>query len=198
MAASASPYGLRPANMMGGQPMTHGIRLYKIVAAYGTSIFNGDLVTIGTNGYLEKMTGTTSGGAIGVFLGVEYEDDSMGLLHRQMWTASTATKTGKPIWGYVMDDPNALFMVQADDTLAQTALGANFALVQGTGNSATGNSAVALDADTLAATATLPLRLVDFVQGPTSAVGDAYTDVIVKINTHLLGAGAAGILGIAN
>jgi stringent starvation protein B len=38
------------------------------------------------------------------------------------------------------------------------------------------------DAASIAATATLPLRIVGFVDGPESAVGDAYTDLLVKWN----------------
>ena len=33
-----------------------------------------------------------------------------------------------------------------------------------------------------ATTATLPMRIVDFVDGPDSSVGDSFTDVIVKFN----------------
>jgi len=61
-------------------------------------------------------------------------------------------------------------------------LGANFAVVQGSGSTSTGNSAVSLDASTVATTNTLPLRLIDFWTSPDSAVGDAFTDCIVKWN----------------
>lgn len=185
MAATATPYGLRPVSMLGGQPMSHGMRLYKIADAYATSIFNGDLVTLASDGTLAKDTGTTTTTAVGVFMGCEYELTDMGLVHKQMWTASTATKTGTTIWGYVCDDPDVLFEIQADDTLAQTALGNNAAIVQGSGNTATGKSGVTLDASTIATTNTLPLRIVDFVIRPGfSAIGDAKTDVLVRINTH--------------
>jgi hypothetical protein len=36
-----------------------------------------------------------------------------------------------------------------------------------------------LDASTIATTNTFPLRIVDFVDGPTSSVGDSFTDCIV-------------------
>lgn len=187
MAATASPYGLRPVNMQGGQPMSHGLRLYKIASAYATSIFYGDVVRIGTNGFLEKMADATNPSIlpVGVFLGVEYEDDAMGLLHRQMWTASTATKANKPIWGYVCDDPDALFEIQADGPITQAMLGANADLIQTAGSTFTGNSAVALDSTTPAATATMPMRIVDFVNRPGSSVGDAFTDVVVRFNLHI-------------
>lgn len=185
MASTAAPYGLRPVNMLGGQPMSHGIRLYKIASGYATDIFNGDLVKLVVGGTIEKDATTTSGTPVGVFVGCEYEDTAMGLLNRQYWPASTTPKTNTTAWAYVVDDPDMLFEIQADDTLGQNAIGTNAALVQGTGSTATGNSAVALDASTIAATGTLPVRIVDYVKRPGfSELGDAYTDVIVRINTH--------------
>lgn len=185
MAASATPYGLRPINLLGGQPMSHGIRLYAITAAYGTSIFYGDLVKIVAGGTVEKDTGTATANPVGVFLGCEYELSDMGLLHKQFWLADTVVKTGTTAWAYVCDDPDALFEVQADDTLGQDAIGANAAIVQGSGSTATGNSGVSLDASSVNVTATLPLRIVDYVdkQG-FSELDDAFTDMIVRINTH--------------
>lgn len=185
MASTAAPYGLRPINIMGGQANSGSIRQYKIASGYATGIFYGDLVKLAVGGTIEKETGTTSATPVGVFLGVEYEDTSMGLLHKNQWTAGTTVKTGTEAYAYVLDDPDALFEIQADDTLGQSAVGTNAALVQGSGDTATGMSAVALDASTVAGTATLPLRIVDYVRRPGfSALGDSYTDVIVRINTH--------------
>lgn len=184
MAATATPYGLVPLNMLGGQSMSHGFRLYKITADYATSIFQGDLVSLVTGGTIEKNTGTTTATPVGVFWGVEYEDTNHGLLFKNWWTASTAVKTGTFAWAYVYDDPDMLFQVQADEAVDQTGIGANAAIVQGAGNTATGKSGVTLDGSTIATTATLPLRIVDFVDGPMSELGDAKTDLIVRLNTH--------------
>lgn len=185
MATAATPYGLRPTKMIGGQPMSHGINRYKIASGYATSIFNGDLVKFVAAGTIEKDTGTTTTTPIGVFVGCEYELTDEGLYHRQYWPASTSVKTGTTAWAYVVDDPDMLFEVQADGSVDQTALGANAAIVQGAGSTSTGNSGVSLDQSTIATTATLPLRIVDFVDREGfSAIGDAYTDVIVRMVTH--------------
>jgi hypothetical protein len=176
--------------MLGGQVMTHGIRLYKIASGYATGIYNGDLVKLVVGGTIEKYAGTTgatgdTAAPVGVFVGCEYEDTAMGLLHRQYWPASTTPKANTTAWAYVVDDPDALFEIQADDTLGQNAIGTNAAVVQGAGSTATGNSGIALDASTINSTATLPLRIVDYVKRPGfSELGDAKTDVIVRINTH--------------
>lgn len=184
MAIIASPYGFRPINLLGGQVMTHGIRLMKITPSYATNIFNGDLVKLVVGGTIEKDTGTTAATPVGVFLGVEYEDPAMGLLHRQYWPASTVIKANTTAWAYVCDDPDTLFEVQADGALNQNAMGTNASIVQGAGSTATGKSGVVISAASIANTATFPVRIVDFVRRPGSAIGDAKTDVIVRLNTH--------------
>lgn len=185
MATSASPYGLRPIGVLGQQPNSGGFRLYKIASGYATSIFQGDLVKLVVGGTIEKDTGTTTTTAVGVFWGVEYVSAAHGLLHKNMWTASTAVPTGTTAWAYVYDDPDQLFEVQGDDSLDQNAIGTNVSLIQGAGNATTGVSGVSLDASAIANTATFPIRIVDYVRRPGfSELGDDYTDVIVRINTH--------------
>jgi len=186
MSAVAAPFGLRPVQMLGSRYDSHGIRQYPITTAYATSIFNGDLVKIvAATGTCEKETGTTGISPVGVFVGCEYQDPSLGLFQRQYWPASTVIKTGTTAWAYVIDDPDILFEMQASGTLAQTALQLNANIVQTAGSTATGNSKNALNITGVANTATFPLRIIDFVRRPGSAVGDAFTDVIVRLNTHL-------------
>ena len=66
--------------------------------------------------------------------------------------------------------------------------GLNAAVVQTAGSTAIGKSKNALDGSTPATTDTLPLRVIDFVDGPRSlapagtTASDAYPDVIVKFN----------------
>jgi hypothetical protein len=188
MAKTAAPYGLRPINLIGGQVFAGSTRQIKINSAYNTDIFFGDIVAIATNGTIVKVAktgadGTTNAfpaGVVGVFMGCTYTDPNLKYkLNAQYWPANTVATDAM---AYVCDDPDALFQIQADDTLAQTALGANFAVVQNSGSTTTGDSKVALDASSLGTDTFLPLRLVDFVDGPFSSVGDAYTDAIVKFN----------------
>ena len=75
-----------------------------------------------------------------------------------------------------------MFKIQADATLAQTTMFLNAGAVQTAGSIDFGRSKNALDASTAATTATLPLRIVEFVDGPTSSVGDAFTDVLCIYN----------------
>lgn len=189
MSATATPNGLRPINLVGGLPYAGSTRQIKIASGYATNIFCGDIVAIGTDGTVQKVTatgidGTTNAfpaGVIGVFLGCAYTETT-GLkyfLTRQNWVASTVAADAV---AYVCDDPNALYQVQADASLAQTALGGNIAVNQTAGSAVTGNSAITVDVATLGTDTFLPFRIVDFVNSDTSRVGDAFTDVIVKFN----------------
>ena len=179
MATTAAPYGLRPVRLIGGQVFAGSTRQIKIASGYAANIFYGDAVKLVAAGTVEKDTGTNAMTPVGIFLGCSYTDATMGFIQRQYWPTGTVASDAV---AYVLDDPDVEIQVQADASVAQTALGSNFALVQGTGSTVTGNSAVSLDASTSATTNTLPVRLVGFVDGPNSTVGDTYTDCLVKWN----------------
>lgn len=185
MAAVAAPYGLRPVGLMGGRVFAGSIRKIPIASGYATSIFFGDVVKLSA-GTIVKDTGTATATPVGIFMGCSYMDATFGWVNRQYWPASTVplanaqpSATVGP-QAFVCDDPFALFQVQSSGSLATTALGQNSALVQGSGSTATGNSAVSIGA--AATTNTLPVKIIDFVYGPLSAPGDAFTDVIVAWN----------------
>jgi hypothetical protein len=178
MASTAAPYGLIPVGYLSGRSYNGAFRQYKVANNYGTSIFYGDLVKMVSDGTVAKDTGTATATPIGIFVGVEYTDPTLGYkLQRNFWTASTVASD---IMAYVVDDPDIVMKVQANTAVAQADLFLNAALVQNAGNSATGNSAVAIGS--LATTNTLPVKVIDFVRGGTSEIGDAYTDVLVIWN----------------
>ena len=77
----SSPYGLKPVNLMGGRPYSGSTRMFPITSGYSTSLYNGDVVQIGTganignlvvSGLLYNSTSFTSLPSIGVFVGCEY------------------------------------------------------------------------------------------------------------------------------
>ena len=189
MSAIASPYGLRPINLIGGLPYAGATRQIKIASGYATNIFYGDIVAIATDGTIVKVTTTGAdatpnnfpAGVVGVFLGCAFTSTT-GLKYftpRQDWPAGTVAADAM---AYVCDDPNALFQVQANGSLAQTAMASNIAVVQNAGSSTTGVSAVTVNTATLGTSTFLPFRIVGFINSTTSQVGDAFTDVIVKFN----------------
>ena len=203
MASSATPYGFRPINLIGGQPYAGSTRQIKIASTYGTNIFTGSVVSIVAAGTIEVVTTIGSNasqfpaGTIGVFVGCSYTDPGTSQkTFKQYWPTGTVATDAV---GYVVDDPDALYQVQADASMAQATLGANapLAAVQSTstGSTTTGNSTSALDA-TVAQTTGIAFRIVDFVEGPESTVGDSFTDVIVKFNASAGGHSYTNPVGI--
>lgn len=183
MSATAAPYGLRPVNLIGGQPYAGSTRLIKIASGYAANIFYGQPVAIVANGVIEVATVTTTApttGVTGVFVGCTYTDPNLKIpVWKQYWPTGTVASDA---YAYVVDDPDVVMQVQADEAVAQTALGANIALVASSGSTGTGNSTTAADGSSVNTTASLPLRIVGFVESTTSTVGDAYTDLLVKWN----------------
>jgi len=192
MATSAAPTGAEPVGTLSASgSFTGKVRHIKIASGYGTAIFYGDFVKLVSSGTVEKDTGTTSLTPVGVFMGCSYTDPSTNQkTFNQQFPASTAASD---IMAYVLDDPSVLMLMQGDATLAQTTLGNNVAVVQTAGSTSIGRSKNAVDSSTVATTNTLPLRIIDFVDGPTSTVGDAFTDVIVKFNVGHIYENTTGI-----
>ena len=189
MASTATPYGLRAVNELGGLPYAGSTRTFLIdPAGYNANIFNGSIVSVVATGYIELVTtvGSSAGnifpaGTVGVFVGCSFVNAQGQTIYSQYYPANT---TGV-VQALVIDDDRTVFQVQAAGTLAQTALGQN-AILQtaqstSTGSTTTGNSNTAISIST-AATSTYGLKIVGFVQSPFSTVGDAYTDVLVKFN----------------
>jgi len=181
MATTATPMGAEPTDTLSASgSFTGKVRHIKVASGYGTSIFYGDFVKLVNTGTVEKDTGTTTATPVGVFVGCAFTSPSTGeLTFSQYFPASTAASD---IVAYVVDDPNVLMRMQSDEAIAQTGLGNNVAIVQTAGSTSIGRSKNAVDGSSIDTTNTLPLRIIDFVDGPTSAVGDTYTDVIVKFN----------------
>jgi len=189
MAATATPYGLRAVNELGGLPYAGSTRSFLIdPAGYNANIFNGSIVAVNTSGYLEIVTtvGSSAGnifpaGTVGVFVGCSFVNAQGQQMFSQYYPANT---TGV-VSALVIDDDRTVFQVQAAGTLGQTALGMNAVLnaVQSTstGSTQNGNSNTAISIS-VASTATYGLKIIGFVQSPFSNVGDAYTDVLVKFN----------------
>jgi hypothetical protein len=183
MAATAAPYGFLPVNRLGG--IENGsFRQLKVTNSYGTSIFFGDVVDLTNAGVLALDTAATSTRPVGIFQGCSFTDPTLNYkLFSQMWTASTSATD---ILGHVADDPTQVFQAQCADTLAQTQLGLNIEVsTYAAGNTNIGKSILSVDNSTPATTTTFPLRIIDFVDGPDSSVGDAFTDILVIWNAQI-------------
>ena len=196
MASTASPYGLKPVNELGGLPYAGSTRTYLIdPAGTASNIYNGSPVYVNADGYLAVATatgadattngfpvGTTNTGIVGVFVGCSYINAQGQVIYAQYYPTGT---TGV-VNAYVVDDPNVVFQVQSAGSVTQAAVGANLFFSTGavaTGSTTTGNSTASVVAGSSAVTTTAAFRVVGFPNMVGfSVVGDAYTDVFVKIN----------------
>jgi len=113
----SAPYGLKPVNLIGGRVFAGSTRMFPITNGYGTSLFNGDVVAIGTGNDIGNLVASTLAyngasavnGTIGVFAGCEYSTTGgpiYGKNRYQFWQASTSAPDAI---GYVVDDPQAVF-----------------------------------------------------------------------------------------
>jgi len=187
-------YGFKPVNRLDGLPYAGAIRQIPIAAGYSTAILNGDTVAVDTNGYLIAKTATNTGDSVGVLVGCSYTNSSGQFTNGQYYPASQSTST-QLAFGFVVDDPNAVFRVVATSgqTTVPTAysralVGSNVALSVNTGSTNTGDSYYGIDGASAGTTATLPVRVIDVI--PDTATGAAnvaattYYEFLVKFNLH--------------
>ena len=188
-------YGFKPINRLDGLPYAGAIRQIPVAAAYATAILNGDTVAVDTNGYLVAKTATNSGDSVGVLVGCQYVNSSGQTVEGQYYPAAASTSTALA-FGYVVDDPNAIFKVVATNGAATTTptaysraiVGSNVAITVNTGSTVTGDSYYGIDGASAATTNTLPVRVIDVVPdtatGPRDATATTYYEFLVKFNQH--------------
>ena len=181
----SAPYGFKPVNRIDGMPYAGQTRLIPIASTYNVAIFAGDMVQTVAAGTCEKFTGTVSGLTVGVCVGVQYVNSLGQFTPAQYYPGTSVTDA----YAIVVDDPMAAFKVavtNAGSTVTaedRTIVGANMSVIQGTGDTATGNSGQSILAGSDAGTATLPIRVIDVVT-ETATGADAFVEVVVKLNTH--------------
>jgi hypothetical protein len=186
MATVASPYGLRPLNMLGGRPNNGGaMREIPMTVNSATAIYTGDVIQIGaaSAGQPSATTSTvttSSAGIVGVCVGVRYVDPTLKYaVNAQYLPANAITNGYTNVFIIVNDDPDQLYQVQAAGSVAATVRGKFAALENQGGSAATGQSSVRLS--TPANTGTLAVRIIDFVDA-----GSNFTDCIVRFNQGVL------------
>jgi hypothetical protein len=167
--------------LIGGQVFAGSTRLVPIAYNYSTSMFYGDVVAI-ARGFVVPFTGTTtfnSQAVIGIFLGCQYTNPlTKQLTFSQYYPASTAAGD---IQAVICDDPDTVFkaaVCPASSTTVTSAsyamVGQNAPLVQNTGSTSTGNSAVAVQSQaSVGANSAYPVRIVGIVPDTASALGTA-------------------------
>ena len=192
-----APQGLQPVRKLDGSAWTSSLNDYQIVTTYASSMFTGDPVTIGSDGYLAR--GVAGSAIVGVFMGVKYTDSTGTAKFMPYRPGNPGVQTGSTLEALVLDDPNLVFSIQETNgsgaagtplALADRGLNANFLYTAG--NTATGQSAVSLNNATEADTSSLNLKIIDLDPTPGNALG-SFANWLVTVNNHLYKGGVTGI-----
>ena len=180
---TAAPFGMRPVFHPTGLDRAHRY-LNAIPTGYASNIFKYQPVALNSSGQI-VVTALSAADYIGVFAGVMFIDAFGKPNFVNNWVASTTLGTGD-LWAFVWDDPGIVYEVQANGSIAQTAIGdqANFAASMLTGSTLTGLSTGAIDSTLVGAGVQGMVKIVDLQPRPDNTFGDAFTIVQVQIARH--------------
>jgi hypothetical protein len=184
MANTNAPFGFRQYSGNGSAPTYEQVVMLAVYNA--GAIYYGDPVEQGSGGYITQGDGTTpASGIAGIFVGCQYLSVSQ---KRTVWSnywPGSDVASGNVVTCFVINDPNARFLVQTDATgFAQTIINSNVTYDIGAGNTANGISGAFVTSSS-ATTDTLAFRVWSLVQDPPGAPGTAagaYNYVIVGFN----------------
>ena len=181
------PYGLLPANLIGGRVFAGSTRMIPIASGYATSLYYGDPVkftsdgTLITSGLAYNSAAAETGGTLGIFLGCEYTSSGgpiYGKNRYQKWTGGTVAADAV---AYICDDPGivmkaAMIAYNASGTpvigcAPAAALGTNLTpMATATANTGSGanvngdsNVGLMLASGNVRRTTTAPFRIVQMV-----------------------------------
>lgn len=197
-----APYGLKPINLIGGQVYAGSTTQLPITNSsvnYNTAIFFGDVVKLVATGTVEVEGGTStvsSQGVVGIFMGCTYTNPATKQkVFQQYWPGYASGVTDAV--AYIVDDPDVLFKVVAVSSgttvafYSQSLVGLNAALVQNPGSTTSGDSAIAINGASAAATASLPIRIIQAVPDTANSSGN-FCEFICKFNAPYLNVTTGG------
>ena len=191
MANISAPFGFRQFTGTGSAPTYEQVTFAAGIDFNTAAIFYGDPVQragAGDGTIIPSTTGTAVA-TCGVFQGCKYLSTSQKrTVWSNYWPGTDVVVGAQPtIEAYVINDPNAQFVVQSDATGAtQAQMGSNVNHNMGTGTAANGLSGAFITPGTTAAvTATLPWRMVRLLLDPPGSNGTqtgAFNYVVVAFN----------------
>ena len=190
MSSTNAPFGMRPAFHPSGldraQALANGIQSVStsgnVSSGYATTILKGQPVKYNAGGSLNVAA---AGDAfVGCFAGVEWTDSTGRRRISNYWPASESFITGSTV-AYFYNDPNIVYEIQTDATMAQTDLNAQFDFSNATaGSTTTGLSQATLGVSTRTTSSVAQMRVVDIAPYPDNAWGDSYVIVRVTVSNH--------------
>ena len=183
MANVVEKFGLRPYRKLDGTPLVGAQNRYTIANNYGTAIYQGDLVIPVTAGNIERHVYNNSTSVVGVFNGCFYTDPTTQKpTYSNYYPGSIAASD---ITAFVVDDPDAVFLIDADAAFTRADLFQNYSVTNATGNTKTGISENQLDVGASGTNASFILQALDISQDPdNSDTASANANILVRINKH--------------
>jgi hypothetical protein len=190
MANLDAPFGFRVVGELGSEVQNAGTSKYLIASGETDVIYKGDVVTLETAGTI-TVSGNATTANIGVFNGCFYNDPTTQKPTWSNYYPGSITPTVGNIEAFIYDDPNKLFEVQANGTLAQTAVGDNADQVYAAGSTINGASKSELGS---VAGGTAQFRIIRICEDPSNSdISSANSNWIVRFNEHLYYNNAAGV-----
>jgi len=191
MANQTVAFGLRPIGKVGQNDDNQGLSEYSI-AASSAAMYQNDPVSAAATGYI-TVAATSTATILGALNGIYYTDANTS---KPTWANNLkAANTATDIVGFVSDDPYERFEIQSDNTAAsaQTDIFNCADIAYTAGDSANYLSSVELDNDTLTTTAQ-QLKILGVSKNiDNDEIGASHVNFIVKVNSHFLANGTAGI-----
>lgn len=190
-----NPFGLAPFTHGGGGIVRPDVYPGTIASGAAFNIFLNSPIQIDAatpSGNLILSTAQGAAGAasaaqriLGSFQGVEFTLTATGRRTvSNMWPTGTVATS---IVAWHTRDPNIYYRVQANGSVAATAVGAQLGITTNntsSGNTTTGFSTVGADTANLTQTSTHQLRIIGFDPDINNNPGDAFTSLIVQISAH--------------
>lgn len=179
MTTTLAPFGCQPAFSNNGNLSP---KPYPILSGYAANLLKWSPVKLDTDGTIIAAAGGDVD-VIGIFVGVKYLDSTGFYQERDMWTTGTV---GTQIQASVYDsaDPNMVFNIQADGSLASSIGGQVDFSNTTAGSTVTGLSACTASASSLTTSGQNQLRIVGLGTQIGNAWGDAYTIIQVSFAQH--------------
>lgn len=190
-----NPFGLAPFSHLGGGTIRPDIYPGTVASGLATNVFLNSPVQIDAatpSGNLILATAQGAAGAasaaqriLGSAQGFEYTLTATGRRTVSNFWAANTIATNIVVWH--TRDPNIAYRIQANGSVAATAVGAQLGITtngSANGNTTTGFSTVGADTTNLTQTTTHQLRIIGFDPDINNTPGDAFTSLIVQISAH--------------
>jgi len=188
MANQLEKFGLRPYRKLDGTPLVGAQNRYTIASGHTTAIFQGDMVIPLTSGNIDRHTAGNATAIVGVFNGCFYTDPTTQKpTYKNYYPGGVAASD---ITAFVVDDPDAVFLMDADESFTRADLYTNYSVTNVTGVTQTGISKVQLDVSATGTASTFAVQAIDISQDPdNSDVTVSNANILVRINNHFFRSG---------